>query len=130
MDLQNNINDVIETYSDSLSLLCAIIYVFNINIKNQNEILLNDKCQIYLSRLNHNLHGQIQNGNFSLNNLLDILGSKNSIFYKKFINKTIEYYNYLKKFDFDLYNNLCEQNILTNDFYENLTEEAIIELLK
>jgi hypothetical protein len=91
---QNQLGQIIKNYCQSLSFLYSISHLFNINIRNHDQIVINSKGQIYFSRFSEDEKKSNYEGRILP--LTDIIGSKNSIVYKTFCKETIQLYKKMK----------------------------------
>jgi hypothetical protein len=88
------LDQIIKNYSQSLSLLYCTAKIFVINIKNRDQIVMNNVGQIYFSRFSKD--EKKENYDHKVLHLTDIIGSKNSVTYKNFSKETALLYKKLR----------------------------------
>ncbi len=126
-NLDRQIHQMIDAYSNSLSMLLCLTYIFKFDIKYYREIVVNDSAQIYYSRfslspINHNENPKIL--------FTEIFGSKNGKIYKLFIDTTQQYYNKIRKIlPPNLINSITGETITKDIFTEFLCEKSIEDII-
>jgi hypothetical protein len=117
-NLDRQINQMIDAYSNSLSMLLCLIYIFKFDIKYHREIVINDNAQIYYSRFSLSSRNNSENPKILF---AEIFGSKNSKIYKDFIDTTQQYYNKIRK--------ILPPNLINFITGEEITKDIFIEFL-
>jgi hypothetical protein len=87
------VKKMMNNYVSSLSFLCALNFVLNLQIKDQFSMMVNKKEQIFFV----NFSKQHENSSLGITNIMnEILGPKNSSYFENFTTRTIEIYEFLK----------------------------------
>lgn len=99
-NLDKTVEKMIKIYSTSLSYFCAIVYIFNLNIKNYDSILINKKGQLYFCDYGNNIHnGKFGENMYMTRSMIDILGTITGKQFSEFAKKTTELFNIISIHD-------------------------------
>jgi hypothetical protein len=113
-NLSAQLSTILENYSNSLAILYCIVCLFNIDINNHEQVVLNESGQIYISRFSYD-QKQFEYKQTILP-LTDLLGSMNSKIFKDFKIKTINTYKVLKNYRF-IISNILNVLLKCDDFH-------------